>query len=320
MFAARVQPIITSRKCLSNRNTLIRMMTASTVPVDTLVNSEVARKLHGQAVFVDGSYHMNARSGREEYAKERIVGARYFDINSVCAKDTELPHMMPSAAQWTEAMDEFGIDRDDHVIVYTHKDAMSAPRVWYLFKAFGHAKVSILNGGIEAWRKSGGAIETDETKIPSFRKAAGGYQGATLNRQMVASVDDVKTAMETGIAQILDARSEARFRGTADEPREGLVSGCIPGSLSLPYTELCENGDSTTFVSKEEIRDKFKESGIIFGSKIISSCGSGITACYSLVGMNLIGKSLEDMPIYDGSWTEWGNADNTLPKRTKDDW
>ena len=124
--------------------------------------------------------------------------------------------------------------------------------------------------------------------------------------------------METGGAQILDARASARFNGTAPEPREGLVSGCIPGSLNLPYTAFVVGDDTTAFRSKAEIRDTLKEAGVVFGSTVISSCGSGVTACYAAVGLSLIGRPLSDIPVYDGSWSEWGVPQNGLPKLTKD--
>eukprot|EP00606_Chrysophyceae_sp_TOSAG23-5_P000879 GSChrysophyteH2.ASY1.ANO1.1556.1 assembled CDS len=294
------------------------------VPVPTLLKAMEARALQssGNAVFVDASYHMNARSGQAEYLQEHIPGARHFDLDTgmFCAQDSPLPHMMPSEAQWTAAMDTFGIGRDDHIIVYTHKDAMSAPRVWYLFKAFGHPRVSILDGGIEAWKRANYAVVTNADSAPVFEAIQGGYTGTALNAKMVATKADVQQAMETGIAQILDARSLARFKGEVPEPREGLVSGSIPGSLNLPYSSLCVAGDPTTFASKETIRDTLRDSGVIFGSKCVSTCGSGVTACYALVGMVCIYSPLEDMPIYDGSWSEWGARDNSLPKVTKEDW
>jgi len=279
-------------------------------------------------VFVDGSYHMNkARNAKEEYLAEHIPGARYFDIDSVCDSTVPLPHMVPTEQHWKESMVHLGIREQDHVVVYTHAGAMSGPRVWYLFTAFGHKKVSLMNGGLSGWKRAGGSVAsmTAEDAVPAQAAhvalaGLGARQAETwrLKRQFVAGKDDVLHAMHSGRAQILDARAAARFNGTAPEPREGLVSGCIPGSLNIPYTEFIVGDDSTTFRSKVEIRDTFKEAGVVFGSRVISSCGSGVTACYAALGMSLIGRPLSDIPVYDGSWSEWGAPKNGLPKLTKD--
>jgi thiosulfate/3-mercaptopyruvate sulfurtransferase len=271
-----------------------------------------------QFVFVDGSFHVGGRNSQTEYLNEHIPNARYFDINSVCDKTNSLPHMVPSTDTWIESMNKFGMNRNDHVVVYTHGGAASGPRVWYLFRTFGHENVSILNGGIEGWKAAGNKIANSE-EIPSFNQVEGGYQGAIFNSKMVADKEDVKIAMETGISQICDARSAARFKGEINEPRAGLVSGSIPGSLNLPYTELCVDGDTTTFLEPKEIRDKLLDAGMIFGSKCISTCGSGVTACYAVAAMEMMGKPLEDIPVYDGSWTEWGDEANDLPKMTNAD-
>eukprot|EP00605_Chrysophyceae_sp_TOSAG23-4_P002241 GSChrysophyteH1.ASY1.ANO1.2485.1 assembled CDS len=298
---------------------LSRKLSVKSSTVPTLLSASQAASLRGKAIFVDGSFHTGARDGLSEYLVERIPGARFFDLDEVCAKDTELPHMVPTEQQWTEAMNIFGVCKDDHIVIYSTQGAVTGPRVWYLFKAFGHDKVSFLNGGLDGWKAAGNETESS-SKVPVFEQAPEGYQGTALNHKMVASITDVQTAMQTGIAQILDARSAARFKGTVPEPRKGLASGSIPGSLNLPYTELCEENDTTTFISPEEIREKLIDSGVIFGSKCISTCGSGVTACYALIGIELMGKPLEDMPIYDGSWTEWGAGKSAMPKRTAEDW
>lgn len=257
---------------------------SNVVPAPILITSSQASQLNNimrhsavspdspKLVFVDGSYHMNKdRKARQEYLDSHIPNARYFDIDSVCDKSIPLPHMVPTENEWAAAMDAMGIRRQDHVVVYTHAGAMSGPRVWYLFTAFGHPKVSLLNGGIAGWKAAGNPVssqtevEAQSTLAKHAYDAAnaspGGYKGAKLQRYLVASKKEVKQAMLTGKAQILDARSAARFQGQVAEPREGLVSGCIPGSLNIPYTEFISDGDTTKFKTKKEIRDVFDAAG-----------------------------------------------------------
>ena len=153
--------------------------------------------------------------------------------------------------------------------------------------------------------------EMPAAAVPSFSSSKGGGYAANLNRKMVADKADVKKAMETGIAQIADARSFGRWSGEEDEPRRGLLSGHIPGSLSMPFTYFTKSGDNTSMRTPTEIRDVFKDAGLIFGANTISTCGSGMTAAYAVLGMAMIGKDITTMPIYDGSWTEWGGAEDT---------
>ena len=167
----------------------------------------------GKCVFVDASYHMNSpRNPFDEYLNIRLPNARFFPIDEIADKSNPLPHMLPSETEFEQAMDEMGISNDDHVVVYTADGCVSGPRVWYTFKAFGHEKVSYLNGGLPSWSK-GFKIPTEgpTSAAPTFNKAAGGGYKATFNRKMVASKDDVTQAMESGIAQIADARSFGRY-------------------------------------------------------------------------------------------------------------
>ena len=301
----------------------------STIPVNPLITAKEAlefstsESLLGKVVFIDGSYHMGgARDTKADFLKSHIPGARLFEIDEVCDKSIELPHMCPTEAIWTNAMNSFGIKKEDHVILYTHPGSVGGPRVWYLFKAFQHEKVSLINGGLDAWVKEGGKVESATTMpspVTAEELTTGGYIGAKLLNAVVANKGDVLEAVNSGMAQILDARSSQRFTGQAAEPRAGLISGSIPGSLNLPFTELVEGGDTTRFKSKEEIRDVLRASGVIFGAKCISTCGSGLTAAYAAMGASIIGRPFTDMPIYDGSWTEWGKEGSDTPKQTKED-
>ncbi len=293
------------------------MANAAKPSVPPLITAPEALQLNsaGSCVFVDGSYHMNSpRKPFDEYLACRLPDSRFFPVDEIADQSNPLPHMLPSEKEFGEAMDEMGISNDDHVVVYTADGCVSGPRVWYTFKAFGHEKVSYLNGGIQSWSKAFQFPTVGPTSsLPVFGKKSSNYK-ALLNRKMTANMDDVKQAMDTGIAQIADARSFGRFSGQDPEPRPHLPSGHIPGSLSMPFTYFTKKGDNTSLLSAAEIRDNFKDAGLIMGATTISSCGSGMTAAYAVLGMAIIGKDLETMPIYDGSWTEWGGSPDT-PKQ-----
>lgn len=267
-------------------------------------------------VFVDASFHMDqSRDPEKEFLTERIPGAVRFCINSVCDKTSRLPHMIPSVEDFNLAMDERSISNDTTVILYGAKNALAGPRVWWTFKVFGHNNVAIIDGGLEEWKAAGGAVESGPVTASADESSRPGttYQGVK-NSSHVANSDDVVTAMKTGSAQIADARSMARFLGEVDEPRAGLRRGAIPGSLCIPFTSIVDPDNYTKFRSLKEMHQVFKDNGIIYGSKTILTCGSGVTASTLHFGLHLMGMDLDRIPVYDGSWTEWGDVTrNDLP-------
>lgn len=293
--------------------TTIETTTTSNSSVKSLLSGEEALSLLGKSnvKFVDASWHLvKNRDARIEFLTERIPGAVYFDIDFVSDSSSSLPHMLPSEKQFESQISELGINSEDHIVVYTQKGCFSAPRVWWTFKCFGHNRISVLDGGINSWKTVNGPI--DKGALPHIEK---GNFKAKFNENYVVDWKDVLKVVETGSSQILDARSNARFLAQAPEPRPNLEGGRIPGSLNLPHVYLTKEDDITSFRSKEEIRDAFKNAGIVFGSRIILSCGSGVSAATLAFGLELIGKDLNTCPIYDGSWSEWGDKSRTdLPK------
>jgi len=279
--------------------------------IPTILSAKQAIELHGRAniKFLDGSWHLNKdRKAVEEFTKERIEGARFFDIDEASDKNSKLPHMLPHESAFAEYCSSLGLCSDDHVIVYSAHSAFSAPRVWWMFKVFGHPQVSIIDGGLEAWKLEGGEIDSG---IPEH--VTPGMFTAAFNNKLVADWEDVLSVVQSGSCQIVDARSTARFKAQVDEPRPGLPRGHIPGSLNVPFTSILKEEDVTFFKPKEEIRKAFEEAGLIQGAKVITSCGSGVSAAVLTLGLNLLGKDLEAAPIYDGSWTEWASK-NDLPR------
>lgn len=284
------------------------VMSSSSRDYGSLINADEALnalKTDKKVKFVDATWYLAAgRDPKAEFVQARIPGARFFDIDAIADKTSSLPHMLPSNEDFSRAITDMGISNDDHVVVYTQKEAFSGARVWWTFRVFGHNKVSLLQGGMHAWKNEvDGPIESGAVTpaVPASEPFRVEFQS-----RMVTNYQKVLEVVFSGSKQILDARSEARFLGSAPEPRPGLAGGHIPGSLNLPFTALMEDGDVTRFKSPLAIKNTFQRAGLILGSDVILSCGSGVTAAVLFFGLHLLGIEQEKLAIYDGSWSEWG--------------
>ncbi len=254
--------------------------------------------------IVDATWLMpNAgRKGVQDYEEGHIPGAVFWDIDAVSDPSSSLPHMMPGETTFERHMKILGISSDHHVIVYDSGGMMTSPRVWWALRAFGHDKVSLLNGGMIKWRAEG---RPETTALPV---TADTTFNAKFNPAMVRSLDHVRASIDAGNEQILDARSAGRFDATEPEPRPECRPGHIPGSYNLPFNKLIDPATSTVRPIGE-LSTYLANSGIDPERPVITTCGSGITACVLALGMHLTGK--HDVAIYDGSWTEWGSRTDT---------
>ncbi len=257
-----------------------------------------------QVRVVDGSWHLpsTGRNGHDEYLAAHIPGAVYFDIDAVCDPDSTLPHMLPTADAFGAAVGEMGIGNDNRVVVYDSVGLASAPRVWWMFRAFGHDNVAVMTGGFRAWQSEGRPVTAD---VPSPAAAA---FAAQLNDNMVRSIEQLRANIDSGAELVLDARAPGRFNGTEPEIRPGVRSGHIPGSGNLPYPEIID-AEAGTFVSSTDLRNAFDAQGATGLQPVTTTCGSGVTACILGLGMHLIGR--DNWAVYDGSWTESGGSDDT---------
>lgn len=248
-------------------------------------------------VVVDGSYFLptQKRDAHAEYRAGHIPGAVFFDIEAVSDHSTDLPHMLPGPKQFAEAVGLLGISDRDTIVVYDSIGLYSAARVWWTFRVFGAKNVLILDGGLPQWKADGHAVEAGEVK----RKPR--QFNAELNTQAVAMQSDVQMALNDRSAQVVDARAADRFRGEAPEPRPGLRSGHMPGSLNVPFGGVVDNG---RLASSERIAAAFIAGGVDLDKPIITSCGSGVTAAILTLALETIGR--EPKALYDGSWSEWG--------------
>lgn len=279
-------------------------MVSETVP--TLVETDwLEQNLDDPSVrVVDASWHLPAtgRSGADEYATAHIPGAVFWDIDAIADPASSLPHMMPDEATFEGHMNALGISNDHHVVIYDNISMMTGARAWWTLRAFGHGRVSLLNGGFVKWQAEDRAATADTSDIPEVRFRA------SFNPSMVRSADDVLANLESRQAQVLDARSAGRFAGTDPEPRPECRSGHIPGSLNLPFNTLIDP-DTATVRPGAELSARLAQSGIDTARPVITTCGSGVTACVLALAMHLTGK--DDVAIYDGSWSEWGARTDT---------
>ncbi len=278
-------------------------------PLDTLVTTDwlAAHLTDADLRVLDGSWHMpqTRRDPRREFLEAHIPGAAFFDIDAVADHATALPHMLPDEATFARAVGALGVGDGDRVVVYDTRGVGSAARVWWTFRAFGHDRVAVLDGGLPKWRAEGRPVQSGE-KRGNVRRFT-----ARLRGELVRSLAEMRANLATGAEQVLDARSAGRFAGTEPEPRAGLRGGHIPGSLSLPYDRLYA-GDAT-LLPPDALARLFADAGVETSRPVVTTCGSGVTASVLALGLHVIGH--RRVAVYDGSWTEWGGRSDTPVER-----
>jgi thiosulfate/3-mercaptopyruvate sulfurtransferase len=252
-------------------------------------------------LFLPGS----GRDARAEYEAEHIPGAVFMDLDDIVDPASRLPHAFPPAALFASRVRALGIGDGDRIVLYDNSPLHSAARGWWMLSSFGAKRVALLDGGLAKWKgegrpiESGGAAARPGHFTPA--EAAGAVADKALVAQMIGSRE----------VEIVDARPASRFRGEDAEPRPGVQPGHIPGSRSLPQSELFEADG--TWKRGEALRAAFESAGVDLAKPMVTTCGSGVTAAVLLFGAHLLGK--EDVRLYDGSWSEWG-ADPAAPKAT----
>ena len=227
----------------------------------------------------------------------RIPGARFFDIKNIFS-DTlaTYPNTWPGEDAFIEAAKKLGINKNSIIVVYDDHGIYSSARAWWMFRSMGHQDVAVLNGGLLAWKEAGFEVEEKNEVSVVQGDFSGNYDPDFFkdHQDVLGHLNDKQTL-------VIDARAEDRFKGLVEEPREGLRSGHIPGSVNLPYTDLLRDGK---MIEPEDLKNKL-HSIIPENKKLVFSCGSGITACVLALGAELSGY--KNLSVYDGSWTEWGS-------------
>jgi thiosulfate/3-mercaptopyruvate sulfurtransferase len=273
---------------------------------DSLVSTEwLAQRLDAPDLrVVDGTWYLpsQGKNGRTEYEAQHIPGAVFFDIDEIADTDSDLPHMLPSPEKFSARVRKLGLGDGNRIVVYDQQGMMSAARVWWTFRVFGHRDVAVLDGGLPKWLREGRPVE-DRPPQPRER-----HFTARLNNLMVRDRAQLEHNLAEPREQVVDARAAGRFSGREPEPRPGLRSGHIPGSFNVPYGTLLDPA-AQTFLPGEAIAGRFRDAGVDLAKPIVTSCGSGVTAAVLAFALHLIGR--DDVALYDGSWAEWGRPGNT---------
>jgi thiosulfate/3-mercaptopyruvate sulfurtransferase len=241
---------------------------------------------------------------RARYLDKHIPGALFFDIEEISDHSTPLPHMLPTPEDFSRSMSALGISDNMTIVVYEQEGFFSAPRAWWTLRTFGAKHVYILDGGLRVWTEANLPTESG----PVHRAPATFH--ATLNHEAVKDLSQLKDKI-TNHQQILDARSAARFNGTAPEPRPGLSSGHMPGATNIPFTELVEDG---RLKPAEKLRDLFLTKQVDLEQPITTTCGSGVTAAVIALGLEVVGA--QNVSLYDGSWAEYAQQPESVIEKS----
>lgn len=267
---------------------------------DGIVSTDwLARHLDDPKVkVIDVTYfhHSMKRDAKAEHAAKHIPGAVHFDIDDIKKAGDPRPHMLPLPEVFAEKVGKLGISNGDKVVCYDMTGLQTAARGWWMFRIFGHDNVAVLDGGLPKWIAEGRPVSDrpGQPKPASFK--------ASFRPNLVRSLDDIRANMDSKKEQVVDARASGRFQGVEKELWPGRP-GHIPGSRNLPFPDLLDPKDKT-YLPADQIKARFAASGLDLGKPIVASCGSGVTACVVALGAYLIGR--DDVPVYDGSWSEWG--------------
>ena len=260
---------------------------------------------HPKIRVIDASWHMKItkRNANKEYLGGHIPGAIRFDIDNIADKTSTLPHMVPSAETFARKVSLLGLGNDCHIIVYDMEGVTSAAcRAWWMFRLFGHDRVSVLNGGLHKWKAEGRPLDTQIVRPQPASFVS------TFRPELLRTVEQMMENIESKIDQVIDSRTALRFQGKVPEPWPTDKKGHVPGSVNLLFADLIDP-ESRCFLPDEQISAKFESIGFNPQRPVAVYCGSGVTACVTAFALTRIGYP--NAAVYDGSWAEWGSHRDT---------
>ena len=257
----------------------------------------------GLVVFDATKYLPNEpRDAMAEFRAGHLPRARFFDVDAIADTDTDLPHMVPTPGRFAKLLGALGVGNESTVVFYDQKGLASAARGWWMMGLFGHDRAAVLDGGLPKWVAEDRPME-DGDALP----AAPATFRPDFRATRLRGVGDILANIDARRELVLDARAAGRFTAAVPEPRPGMRSGHIPGSVNLPYTELL--AADQTMLPPDALRARLAAAGVDGSKPVVTSCGSGITAC--ILTLAMVQAGLPAGAVYDGSWTEWGGRADT---------
>ncbi len=273
------------------------------VTTDWLANELGASDLR----IVDATKFMPdaGRDPSAEYEAGHIPGAVFMDLSELTDTGNPVENMLPPPEKFASRMQSLGLGDGSRIVLYDDSPLKSAARAWWMLTIFGAHEVAILDGGIAKWKAEGRPLETGKEALR--------HRHFTVwkDDKDVRTKADMLANLHSKDEQVVDARPAGRFSGAEEDPRPGIASGSIPGSVNLPHSEFF-NADGT-WKSADEMKALFDDAGVDLAKPVVTTCGSGMTAAVVSFAAAVAGG--EKVALYDGSWSEWG-ADADTPKAT----
>jgi thiosulfate/3-mercaptopyruvate sulfurtransferase len=274
---------------------------------EALVSTEwLAEHLSDEDVrILDCTWHHASThlDGRTQYRGRHLPGSVHFDIDHLADTSNPLPHMLPSAADFAKKVGLLGVGAGDRVVVYDRLcGGSAAARAWWMFRVFGYDKVALLDGGYDKWTR-----EKRPADMAMVRPEPRSFQ-ATYDPDLVSTLGEMKDNLLTGAMQVIDARGPAKFEGTQQDVFPSRKLGHIPNARNIPWADLVDP-DTGALIASDALAARFAAAGIDLGRPVVTTCASGITSCVVALGLYLLGHTAA--AVYDGSWAEWGLAEDT---------
>jgi thiosulfate/3-mercaptopyruvate sulfurtransferase len=278
---------------------------AETLP-GALVSAKwlAGRLSEGDIRILDCTWHHPSTNldGRNQYRGRHLPGSVHFDIDHIADPTSDLPHMLPNAADFAKKVGLLGVGDGDRIVVYDRLfGGSAAARAWWMFRVFGYDNVAMLDGGFQRWIADKHPTEMSPVR-PQPKTFTAHYRG-----ELVRDIAQMKGNLDSAAEQVVDARGPGKFDGSQADVFPFKKLGHIPKAVNVPWADLV-HAETGVFLDQSALKTRFESAGIDLTKPIVTTCASGITSCMAAFGLYLLGRS--DIAVYDGSWAEWERAED----------